>query len=124
TIYTHISRPQPICSQHHHPVIRILSLIKEMKRKKMKMNKAGRRDDFCKNRLSSFLKTEGDLTVSDISFIKKNVFFMKTLDGEPLILKMHSKKAVVKQQWDFFSRLKTDVIIPFQKFPNGKKLLA
>lgn len=90
----------------------------------MKVNNENQRDDSYQNRLSSFLLCEGELTVSDISLIKQDVFLAKKTETEIFILKKHRHKAIVNQQWDFFGQINEEGIVPFQLFPNGKKFIA
>ncbi|WP_176555824.1 phosphotransferase [Virgibacillus ndiopensis] len=87
------------------------------------MNSNSRRDELKINRLSSFLYQEGKVNVANIVPIKANVFLVKTSDGNKVILKKHRKKEDVDQQWDFFDKLSTSIVIPFRRFPNGKKIL-
>ncbi|MFD1038606.1 hypothetical protein ACFQ3N_09395 [Virgibacillus byunsanensis] len=83
-----------------------------------------RRDDSYNNRLSSFLAKNGELKVSSIKPIKKNVYQINTLKDKWLILKIHRNREVVEQQWQFFDNIRDPLIASFQKFPNGNKLLS
>ncbi|MEN2765867.1 phosphotransferase [Ornithinibacillus xuwenensis] len=80
-----------------------------------------RRDDNRNNRLSSFLLWEGNLETSKIHPIKRNVYFIEENTGRKLILKGHSNEINMKQQWEFFESIRSKEIVPFLRFPNGKK---
>jgi hypothetical protein len=80
-----------------------------------------RRDDNHLNRLSSFLHWEGNLTVKEIHQIKENIYYLEADSEKQYILKGHSNVLNMKQQWDFFDKIKSKSIVPFVRFPNGKK---
>lgn len=87
-----------------------------------KVNENRRRDEFL-NRLSSFLYQEGNLENDKISFIKSNVFYIKTSQEERFVLKEHRRKDMVEQQWAFFERMNSSNAVPFKPFPNGKRII-
>lgn len=87
------------------------------------MNKIGKRDEF-NDRLSSFLFKKGNLEFNEISIIKPHVFYLKTINGDKLILKKHRKKENVEQQWDFFGQLDKSNVVPFTSYPNGQKIIS
>jgi hypothetical protein len=79
------------------------------------------RDDQRINRLSSFLYWEGNLEVDKIHPIKQNIYYIDDNYGDKYVLKGHSNQMNMKQQWEFFERSKSRYIVPFVRFPNGKK---
>ncbi|MBP2256626.1 phosphotransferase [Virgibacillus alimentarius] len=88
------------------------------------MNKFKQRDEVLKARLSSFLRKEGELTVQRITPIKNHVFYIESALGKALILKSYRKLKVIEQQWHFFEQLQASFVIPFIKYPNGKKTIT
>ncbi|WP_047979712.1 phosphotransferase [Ornithinibacillus contaminans] len=88
------------------------------------MNNQLSRDDNRINRLSSFLYVEGNLLAKKLYSIKQNVYFLEASTGECYILKGHLDAANMKQQWDFFEAIRSPVIVPFVRFPNGKKEIS
>jgi hypothetical protein len=79
------------------------------------------RDDQRFNRLSSFLYWEGNLEAKKIHQIKRNIYYIEAATGEKYVLKGHSNTSNMRQQWDFFDRIHSKNIVPFVRFPNGKK---
>lgn len=90
---------------------------------KRQVNKSIQRDEFY-DRLSSFLLQKGMLESNEISTIKPHVFYLKTIAGNELILKKHSKQENVKQQWDFFEQMSKTDVVPFTRYPNGQKVIS
>lgn len=90
---------------------------------KKRMNSFTRRDEF-KNRLSSFLFEEGNLSLETISSIKSSVFLIQTDKKENLVLKRHNRKENVNLQWDFFDEIGESNAISFKKYPNGRKIIS
>ncbi|WP_188453522.1 phosphotransferase [Virgibacillus oceani] len=88
------------------------------------MSSNSSRDELKTNRLSSFLYREGKLRIAKAAPIKSTVILVETETGSKFILKKHSKKVVVDQQWEFFANGRSSVVIPFIRFPNGKKFLV
>ncbi|MBP1968787.1 hypothetical protein J2Z83_000881 [Virgibacillus natechei] len=80
--------------------------------------------DEVKDRLSSFLFKEGGLSIHDLFCINFTVFYIQTTDGEEFLLKRHNKKDSVEQQWDFFTGIGKSNVIPFQGYPNGRKIIS
>ncbi|GGA69291.1 phosphotransferase [Ornithinibacillus halotolerans] len=85
------------------------------------MSKFLERDDHRINRLSSFLYWEGNLETKKVHPIKRNIYYIETTSGDAYVLKGHSNMNNVQQQWEFFNRIQSNHIVPFTKFPNGKK---
>lgn len=85
------------------------------------MSKTLGRDDHRFNRLSSFLYWEGKLEASKIHQIKRNVYYVETASGEKYVLKGHSNAINVRQQWEFFDQSRSNKIVSFIRFPNGKR---
>ncbi len=75
-------------------------------------------------RLSSFLLKEGELHPEEISRINSDVFYLKTADSAQYVLKRHRKKVSSEQQWDFFEAIDEVNIIPFIRFPNGRRIIS
>jgi hypothetical protein len=82
------------------------------------------RDDARINRLSSFLYWEGNLEAAKIHPIKRNVYYIETVYGEKYVLKGHSNASNLKQQWEFFEKIRSREIIPFVRYPNGKREIS
>lgn len=89
-----------------------------------KVNEFKQRDEAYRNRLSSFLLYEGGLEIRKITSIKKHVFYVETTSEDTLILKLHQKLDVIKQQWDFFKQIQASTVVSFQRYPNGRKVIA
>lgn len=67
-------------------------------------------------------RSEGMLDVNQVWPIKPHVFKLQ-VNEITYILKQYRKMAIVQQQWDFFDSIQNDSIVPFIKFPSGKKFL-
>ncbi|MBY7143267.1 hypothetical protein KFZ56_09385 [Virgibacillus sp. NKC19-3] len=90
----------------------------------MNMNSSKQGDEF-KYRLSSFLSKEGKmLPLEKISFINSSVFLIQTVENEKLILKKHNKQENVNLQWDFFDEIDKSNVVPFKRYPNGRKIIS
>ncbi|HAM81415.1 phosphotransferase [Ornithinibacillus bavariensis] len=85
------------------------------------MRKQLSRDDNHYDRLSSFLLWEGNLEIKKLHQIKRNIYYLEANTGKQYILKGHSNLLNMRQQWDFFNKAKSKSIVPFVRFPNGKK---
>jgi len=81
------------------------------------------RDEFT-NRLSSFLLKEGELNMKRVSRIKSHVLLIETINNNKYILKKHRNKEMLYQQWEFFRAADSEVLIPFDPFPNGREFLS
>jgi hypothetical protein len=79
------------------------------------------RDDQQFNRLSSFLYWEGNLEAKKIHPIKRNIYYIEDASGEKYVLKGHSNTSNMRQQWEFFDRIQSRNVVPFVRYPNGKK---
>lgn len=79
------------------------------------------RDDQPFNRLSSFLYWEGNLEAKKIHPIKRNIYYIEIASGEKYVLKGHSNTSNMRQQWEFFERIQSRNVVPFERYPNGKK---
>ncbi|GAB4073312.1 hypothetical protein GCM10028778_08470 [Barrientosiimonas marina] len=75
------------------------------------------------NRLSSFLYQEGEVKPASLLQIQKHVYHLKTVSHEHFLLKRHSQKLRMEQQWAFFVRQSSSVVISFQMFPNKRRYL-
>ncbi|WP_026906324.1 phosphotransferase [Paucisalibacillus globulus] len=82
------------------------------------------RDDQRFNRLSSFLRWEGNLRVKKIHPIKRNIYYIEAESGDKYVLKGHSNTSNMRQQWDFFERIRSKRVVPFVRYPNGKKEIS
>ncbi|WP_042146144.1 phosphotransferase [Paucisalibacillus sp. EB02] len=82
------------------------------------------RDDQRFNRLSSFLYWEGNLEAKKIHPIKRNIYYIETASGEKFVLKGHSNTSNMRQQWEFFERIHSKNVVPFVRYPNGKKEIS
>jgi len=89
----------------------------------MKKNEDKQRDEMI-TRLSSFLFKEGELRITKISGIKAHVLLIETKDSHKYILKKHTNRAVLMQQWNFFKVISNGLVIPFHPFPNGREYLT
>ncbi|WP_339214517.1 phosphotransferase [Ornithinibacillus sp. FSL M8-0202] len=88
------------------------------------MSKQSSRDDQRINRLSSFLYWEGRIEARKIHPIKRNIYLIETNSGDKYVLKGHSNVINLKQQWEFFERVQSKEIVPFVRYPNGKKEIS
>jgi len=91
-------------------------------RKKQPVSKSIQGDEW-KHRLSSFFYQKGKLQASELTQLKPNVYIVETTNGEKFIVKGHRKKDNIEQQWKFFEKWKGKTIVPFIRFPNGKKVI-
>ena len=82
------------------------------------------RDDQRINRLSSFLHWEGSLEAKKIHPIKRNIYYIEASSGDKYVLKGHSNTSNMRQQWDFFERIRSKGVVPFVRYPNGKKEIS
>ncbi|WP_084778741.1 aminoglycoside phosphotransferase family protein [Sediminibacillus massiliensis] len=86
------------------------------------MNKSNIRDGRFIDRLSSFLKSQGNLTVKGLSHIKHDVYQINT-EGSKYILKGNKDYHILDQQLEFFKRCSYPILIRFVSFPNGEVFL-
>jgi len=82
------------------------------------------RADEWKYRLSSFFLQKGKLEITNISRLKSNVYMVETPAKEKLIVKGASNTYTLFKQWQFFDKWKGTALIPFSRFPNGKKVIS
>ncbi|MBT2215139.1 phosphotransferase [Virgibacillus dakarensis] len=87
------------------------------------MNKLNQGDEMRIDRFSSFLYQKGRLDCTEMKPVKSHVFRIKTPKEEEYILKKHAKPKILEQQWDFFEQLPASVVVPFVRFPNGRKYI-
>ncbi|MFD2046206.1 phosphotransferase [Ornithinibacillus salinisoli] len=88
------------------------------------MSRNKRRDDKDIDRLSSFLYWEGNFRLKELKPIKNDVLLITSDNLERYILKRHSNKKNITQQWEFFSKINAEMITPFVRFPNGRKIIS
>ncbi|WP_284139711.1 MULTISPECIES: phosphotransferase [unclassified Virgibacillus] len=81
-------------------------------------------EEMTHHRLSSFLLSEGGLSVQYVRKIKQHVFHIETVNEKEYIVKAHANKKNVMQQWDFFRQVSNPHIVPFIFFPNGKRTIS
>ncbi|WP_226037025.1 phosphotransferase [Aquibacillus saliphilus] len=90
----------------------------------MKVNRKDLRDDSNQSRLYSFLYNKGGLTVSRLSSLKDNVFYLKNENGNEYVLKSNKFSSSIEQQWNFFIEHEFDFSNKFIYFPSGCKVLS
>lgn len=99
-------------------------MISGMMRMNHQVTRYAKGDEMHINRLFSFLFQKGGIHCKKISQIKPNVFYLLALNDLEFIVKKHRRRKIVEQQWDFFEKINTKNIVAFERFPNGKQMIA
>ncbi|WP_171038032.1 phosphotransferase [Aquibacillus sediminis] len=89
----------------------------------MTANKSLGRGDSNMDRLSSFLRSEGTLSVRSMKRLKPFVFYIETEEQESYIVKGNQSFSFVRQQQQFFEKLDIPFVYNYVPFTNNQIIL-